>query len=260
MTNRGTPPVCDYDGSDYQDQFWDRGGREYEDLVESVALSRLLPGSGKRLLEVGAGAGRNTARYAGFERIVLFDYSRTQLQRARQRLGPSKQYLYVVGDAYHLPFRAGSFDCATMIRTLHHIVEPVMVLRQIQELLQRGAVFILEYANKQNLKAIARYFLGLQEWSPFDRQSVEFAPLNFNFHPAQVRGWLESAGFEVERQLTVSHYRLNLLKRMIPTRVLVGMDSLVQWTGAWWQLSPSVFVLARASDEATTVTEDFNSG
>lgn len=81
-----TPPVCDYEGSDYQTSFWDQGGRQYEDLAETIALKRLLPAQGKLLLELGAGAGRNTPRYKGFEQIVLLDYSRTQLQQARERM------------------------------------------------------------------------------------------------------------------------------------------------------------------------------
>ena len=39
------------------------------------------------MLELGAGAGRNTPRYAGFERIVLLDYSTTQLAQAQEKLG-----------------------------------------------------------------------------------------------------------------------------------------------------------------------------
>jgi hypothetical protein len=31
----------------------------------------------------------------------------------------------------------------------------------------------------------------------------------------------------------------------VPTGILVFFDSLAQWTGAWWQLSPSVFVKAK---------------
>ena len=52
-----TPPVCDYEGSDYQDKFWKQGGRAYEDGAEVLALKRLLPAGGKHLLELGAGAG-----------------------------------------------------------------------------------------------------------------------------------------------------------------------------------------------------------
>lgn len=240
------PPICDYEGSDYQERFWELGGREYEDQVEAVALQRLLPSGGERLLEVGAGAGRNTPRYAGFRQIVLLDYSHTQLQQAQARLGRGERYLYVIGDAYRLPFAPGIFDASTMVRTLHHMVDPLEAIRQVRATLTAGAVFVLEYANKRNLKAIGRWVIRRQAWNPFERQPVEFVPLNFNFHPAEVRDWLIGAGFDVVRQLTVSHFRLNLLKRLIPLRLLVTMDAMAQLTGDLFQLTPSVFVRAEA--------------
>jgi len=243
---QGPPPICDYEGSDYQERFWDRGERAYEDGAEAVALRRLLPAARGTLLEVGAGAGRNTPRYVGFPKIALLDFSRSQLEMARSRLGESERFVYVAGDVYRLPFAPGVFQAATMIRTLHHMADPLLALRQVRATLAGGSAFILEYANKHNLKAIGRWFLRRQSWSPFDRQPVEFARLNFDFHPAAVRAWLQEAGFAVQRQLTVSHFRVGLLKRILPTGVLVGMDALIQWTGDWWQLSPSVFVLATA--------------
>jgi hypothetical protein len=96
------------------------------------------------------------------------------------------------------------------------------------------------------LKAILRYALRQQSWSPFSPEAVEFAGLNFDFHPRSVRAWLEASGFSVERQLTVSHFRVGTLKRFIPLDLLVKLDSLAQLSGDWWQLSPSVFVLAEA--------------
>ncbi len=104
IMDKNTPPVCDYEGSDYQSSFWDQGGREYEDRTEAIALKRLLPKHGRLMLELGAGAGRNTPRYLGFDRIVLLDYSRTQLEQAQARLGKSDQYIYVAADVYRLPF------------------------------------------------------------------------------------------------------------------------------------------------------------
>lgn len=243
------PPVCSYEGSDYQSSFWDHGGRAYEDGVEAVALKRLLPVSGKLMLEVGAGAGRNTPRYAGFERVVLLDYSITQLQQAQERLGRSDRYIYVAADVYRLPFVPGLFDAATMIRVLHHMAKPQLALAQVRKSLQPGAVFILEFANKQNLKAILRYWLNRQEWNPFSLELVEYIPLNFDLHPKAVHKWLEQAGFSPSRKLTVSHFRLNLLKRLLPTKLLVAMDSLAQPTGNWWQLTPSVFVRSTAVGE-----------
>ena len=75
----------------------------------------------------------------------------------------------------------------------------------------------------------------------------EFAELNFDFHPKAIRGWLNDLGFVIEKTLTLSHFRVGFLKRALPTRVLVFCDSIFQWTGALWQLSPSVFVRAKAA-------------
>jgi ubiquinone/menaquinone biosynthesis C-methylase UbiE len=161
-----TPPVCNYEGSDYQSSFWEQGGRAYEDAAEDVALRRLLPVSGEHLLELGAGAGRNTPRYTGYQRITLVDYSHTQLEQARQRLGDNPRYTYVAADIYRLPFVEGSFDGATMIRTLHHMADARRALEQIRFALQPGATFILEFANKQNIKSILRWLLRRQAWNP----------------------------------------------------------------------------------------------
>src|SRR5512140_3071150 len=162
-----TPPVCDYEGSDYQTSFWEQGGREYEDRAEAIALKRLLPARGQLLLELGAGAGRNTPRYSGYDRIVLLDYSRTQLQQARAHLGDSSRYVYVAADIYKLPFVDGLFDGATMIRTLHHMADAPKALAQVHSALAPDATFILEYANKRNIKSIVRYVLHRQNWNPF---------------------------------------------------------------------------------------------
>jgi ubiquinone/menaquinone biosynthesis C-methylase UbiE len=250
MTNDNpNPRVCDYEGSDYQETFWDHGQRAYEDGAEEVALRRLLPKGGDLLLEIGAGAGRNTPRYQGYKKIVLLDYSATQLQRAQERLGTSDRYVYVAADAYKLPFVDGLFDSATMIRVLHHMVDGPRVLDQVRRVLRPDAIFILEYANKLNLKSIFRYLLRRQAWNPFSPEPVEFVELNLNFHPKTTRTWLTQAGFQVERQLTVSHFRIALLKKVIPTRLLIAADALAQLTGDLWQLSPSVFTRNRADGE-----------
>jgi SAM-dependent methyltransferase len=237
-----TPPVCNYEGSDYQTSFWDQGNRAYEDAAEATALRRMLPQSGKLLLELGAGAGRNTPRYQGYERIVVLDYSRTQLLQAQQRLGKSDRYIYVAADIYKLPFVDGLFDGATMIRTLHHMADAPQALAQVERVMQTGGTFILEYASKQNLKAIARWLLFMQKWSPFSPEPVEFVKLNFDFSPRTVHAWLGDLNFKIEKILTVSHLRMDIFKKTLPLKWLVAMDGLFSQTGNWWQLTPSVFV------------------
>ena len=249
-----TPPVCSYEGSDYQTSFWEKGGRAYEDACEAIALKKLLPAQGSHLLELGAGAGRNTPRYTGYQKITLLDYSRTQLEQAKQRLGDSDRYRFVAADAYRLPFVEGTFDGATMIRTLHHMKDAPAALAQVSRVLSADGIFILEYANKRNVKSILRYLLGRQKWSPYAFEPIEYLELNFDFHPKAIKQWMTAAGFKIGRIITVSHYRVGFLKRLVPTKLLAGLDSLAGLTGNLWQLSPSVFMRA-AVNKVTVISK-----
>ena len=240
------PPICNYEGSDYQTSFWEQGGRVYEDRAEAIALQRLLPKGGELLLELGAGAGRNTPRYTRYKQIVLLDYSLTQLRQAMEHLGRNQRYIYVAADIYKLPFVDGLFDTATMIRTLHHMAEPQAALHQVRRCMQPEGIFILEYANKQNLKAILRYLFRRQKWSPFTMESVEFEKLNFDFHPKAISGWLKETGFNLQKQLAVSYFRLGVIKRNLPINLLTKLETWLQPTGNLGQFSPSVFTRSQA--------------
>ena len=235
------PPVCDYEGSDYRQNFWEGQGREYEDLSERVALRRLLPKTGSVLMEIGAGFGRLASEYRGYDKVVLFDYSRSLLREAQARLGNDPRFIYVAGNWYDMPFVDGLFDTLVQIRSLHHTAEPAALFDQLARIGRPGGSYVLEFANKKNLKAILRYALRRQSWSPFDPEPVEFIQLHYDFHPAWVRERLANAGFKTEQSLPVSYFRVPLLKRVVPTSWLVGLDSLMQRTGALGQLSPSVF-------------------
>ena len=248
------PPICNYEDSNYQSEFWDKGTRQYEDQVEEIALKRLLPSSGNLLLEIGAGAGRNTPRYKNYEHIVLLDYSLSQLRLAQEHLGENASCTYVAGNVYRLPFAPAIFDTTTMIRTLHHMADAPLALQQVMDVQKPGSIFILEYANKKNLKSIFRYLLRRQDWSPFSKEPVEFVELNFDFHPQAIRDWLTRCGFEIQRQLTVSHFRIRVLKQIIPTNMLVSLDSAAQLTGNLWQLSPSVFVRSKVEGNLSSST------
>jgi SAM-dependent methyltransferase len=233
------PRICDYEGSNYRTDFWEGKGRNYEDRVERIALRRLLPEHGRRLLEVGAGFGRLTHEYDSYEQVVLMDYSFSQLRYAQEQLGTSERFVYVAADAYHLPFRDGVFDGTTIIRVIHHIADVPAVLKQVRRVMIPNGVFILEYANKRNLKALLRYSRGQQSWNPNSLEPVEFVELNFDFHPDYMRAQLARAGFALQRSIPVSFFRIALLKNRVPTGLLAGLDGLLQLTGLHY--TPSVF-------------------
>lgn len=233
------PRICDYGDSTYRQDFWEGRGRDYEDAVERQVLARLLPKSGRRLLEVGAGFGRISAEYSMYEQVVLLDYSLEQLQYARGQLG-DERYIFVAADAYRMPFQPAAFDGATMIRVIHHFEDVPAVLGQIADTICAGGRFILEFANKRNLKSMLRHLFGRNGWSPFSLDAVEFVELNFNFHPDQMGAEVSALGFEIARVVPVSWFRLGLLKRHLPTDLLAGADGILQRTG--WRISPSIFL------------------
>ncbi len=243
MTDR--PPVCDYEGSDYQTTFWDTGDRQYEDLVERLALRRLLPAQGRRLLDIGAGFGRLASLYTGYEQVILLDYSRSQLEYARQRLG-DERFIYVAADLYRLPLATNAVDTTVMVRVLHHLTDVPCALQHIQRVTCPGGTFILEFANKRHLKNILRYVVR-RGVNPFDLQPYEFADLHYDFHPAWVMEQLRKHNLEVQQSLSLSLFRVGLLKRILPPRFLASLDGALQRSTASFTPAPSVMVQARVN-------------
>jgi len=236
--------ICDYEGTSYRARFWADQGRTYEDLAERIALRRLLPPRGRCLLELGAGFGRLADLYEGYDQVILLDYAKSGLREAQARLGRSNRYLYVAADLYRLPFMPGLCDCVVTVRVLHHLVDVPAAFAQIADVLRAGGVYVLEYANKRNLKAILRYLMGRQRWSPFAQEPYEFVTLNFDFHPAWMSRRLQEAGFVIDAGRAVSHFRHPLFKQRIGHETLARLDGALQRIGAAWKLAPSVFVRA----------------
>lgn len=240
------PQVMDYEGSDYRQRFWEEGGRAYEDLAERIALRKLIPPTGRRLVEFGAAFGRLAELYDGYQQVLLVDYSRSLLRQAQQRLGVGGRFIYIAANLYKLPLAAGVVDTAVMVRVMHHLADVPAALAQIRPTIAPGGAFVAEYASKRHLKAMARYALRRQTWSPFDPTPYEFVPLNFDFHPTWMSAQLTAAGFSIQRELAVSHFRIPLLKRLLPAATLAAADGAVQGIGAAWKLTPSVFVRCAA--------------
>ncbi len=247
-----SPPICDYEGSTYRTDFWVGQGREYEDGAERVALRRLLPPTGRRLLEIGAGFGRLADLYGGYERVILLDYSRSQLEYARSRLGDGHdsgaggRFLYVAADLYRLPLATNAVDTTVMVRVLHHLADVPLAFEQIARAVRPGGAFVLEFANKRHLKNIVRHLLG-RGANPFAPEPFEFAELHYDFHPAWVAERLREAGLSPERRLSVSLLRSAWLKRISSPSLLVSIDAALQQITAPLTPGASVFVRCAAA-------------
>jgi len=242
------PQIIDYEGSQYRTDFWEGQGREYEDMAERSAITSLLPRQGGILMEAGAGFGRLAQLYQGYDKILLVDYSLSLLQEARRLWGDDPRFVFVAASLYDLPFADGILDSLVMIRVMHHLQQPNQALAELVRILDGGGVFILEYANKRNLKAMTRYMLRRQSWSPFDPQPYEFVPLNFDFHPSWMNEVLQKAGLEITKELAISSFRLKTIKRNVSPSVLARLDTMLASPGARLKLSPSVLLRCEKSE------------
>ena len=236
-------PRATYEDLGYRDVFW--SARRYEDACDRVALRALLPPSGGRLIEVGAGFGRLAGEYAGFAEVVLLDSSEVHVDAARAALAGDARITIVLGDALALPYPDGHFDAAVCVRVLHHFADPAPLIAELGRVVRPGGTVILEYANKRNLKAIARRMLGRQSWSPFDTGSVQYRPFHFDHSPVEVRRALRRAGLRLETLRAASLFRIPMLARRLPPGLLAAVEARLQAPLGSITPGPSVFLSAR---------------
>lgn len=232
-----------YDDLAYRDVFW--RGRAYEDLADRIALRALLRPAGDRLLEVGAGFGRLVPAYRGWREITLVDASETHVAAAREAFAADPRIHVVLADAYALPFADAAFEALVCVRVLHHVERPEAVFAEFARVLVPGGQLVLEFANKRNLKAIVRWWLRRQAWSPFDPAAHEYRPLHLSRHPAAVRHQLRAAGFRVEASLTSSLFRWSLLSGHVPAAWLGAVERPLQRPLATLGPGPSGWLAAR---------------
>ncbi|MFI5255372.1 MAG: class I SAM-dependent methyltransferase [Candidatus Limnocylindrales bacterium] len=226
----------------YRDVFWP--GRAYEDRCDRIAIRALLPRTGERLLEVGAGFGRLAGEYAGYRSVVLFDASQELLGAAREQLGHDPRFTFVLGDAHRLPFEAASFDAIVCVRVVHHLPDPAPVFAEFARLLRPGGTLVLEFANKRHLKSLARWALGRQAWSPFSAVPHEYLPLHFDHSPPEIRRVVRGAGFRIADQRAVSLFRFGPLTRRVPVSLLAGAERPLQAPFGPLAIGPSVYLRA----------------
>ena len=258
----------DYENYDYR-EFWAEDKRYYEDCSERMALSRLLWGeesSNKVFIDIGCGFGRLFNEYSRFSRIVMVDYSLNNLKNARTRVnkflagykGRVPSVLYVVSDAGRLPFKSGSSDIIMTVRVVHHLENPTKYFNEIGRILKKGGLYLLEFANKRNLKNILRFLFGKIDVSPFNTTPSQVGETIKNYHPKDIYKQLSSRNINIEKMISVSNYRVGFLKKKLGSRVLLFLENLHQILFPAVTLGPSIFLKARNFNETDNMeTKNF---
>lgn len=156
-------------------------------MPDEAATAALLPLDGKRLLDIGVGAGESVERFSGLgAKVVAIDISVAALRLVRQRV-PGTQL--VCADAERLPFRRGCFERVAAFSVLMFL-DLEKVASEISRVSAPGAgiAFVEPTSGNPFMKvyrALTGTYRGVARWH-------SLADLRQNFDrlgPLEVRGY-----------------------------------------------------------------------
>jgi len=242
----------DYENYDYR-EFWEDDKRYYEDQSERIALRSMLKGvdpSNKLLIDIGCGYARLFNEYSKFQRVVLIDYSIKNLRNARERVSrflsddPEKlsKVLFISADATAIPIRDDSVDTVLTVRVVHHLNRPEKYFDEVKRVLKVGSLYLFEFANKRNLKNILRFIVGKMDTSPFDPVPLQIGETIRNYHPKEIYKKLKQRDIRIERIISVSNFRLGILKKIFGNKLLLFFENIYQKVFSFITWGPSIFI------------------
>lgn len=211
------------------DRFWTRG-RETREIYDNAGritgeIALAMDVRGRACLEVGAATARDTAALAGAGAFaVALDYSPAALSIAKEVCRGTGAAL-VCGDAFHLPFRDGSFDLVFHQGVLEHFREPEGLLDENRRVLSASGLVLIDVPQtfhpytvvKKILIAAGAWFAGWE--TQFTRRSLETLLMQSGLEPCRVYGRFMSPSLAY-RMLREVFYRAGVRLPLDP--VLVG--------------------------------------
>lgn len=242
----------DYENYDYR-EFWSGQKRLYEDTSEKLALKKMMAKDSPNnsvFADVGCGYGRLFSLYENFSTIILIDYSLKNLHIAKNNIAKYLNYNpgrlasihFIAADASRLPLREATVDTLLSVRLVHHLPQPELYFKQAARVLKPEGTYILEFANKRNSKNIIRAMLGKMDTSPFSLTPSRIGETIQNYHPRYIKDILNRNGFKIIRRLSVSNFRLQAIKRVVPLKLLMFLEDIYQNAFSFISLGPSIFL------------------
>jgi SAM-dependent methyltransferase len=212
------PPPREREKVSAQRWFFDAWSRVYDaDWVQRRAywplhdavLERLDERRGARILDLGCGTGQLAGRLTEafpHAHVIGCDFSAGMLERAAQRC-PSARF--VQGDAQRLPFPNATFDAVVSTEAFHWFPDQAGALAECFRVIRPGGRLLLAVVNLPSASVSELVHLGSRLLGePFYWPSR-----------AQVRSWVEAAGFRIEAQRRVSRFGSDVLPPVLTNAV-----------------------------------------
>ena len=179
---------------EHWDRFWVSAGRVEEvysnDDRVAAHIERALSVDNLRILEVGAGSGRDGIRLAEMgAKVVSLDYSIPSLQMIGSQLDGENSVTLCCGDAFSLPFAEGTFDLVFHQGLLEHFRNPGDLIAENRRVLKRGGLLLVDVPQRYHYyTAIKHLLIGLGFW---------FAGWETEFSIGELEGILRNHSFSI---------------------------------------------------------------
>ncbi len=136
------------------DQIYPNQGRVREHLEDVVSLE------GKKILEVGAGTGRDGIDMAESGAwVISLDYSQSSLEMIASQTGMESRVAPCCGDGFALPFREDSFDIVFHQGLLEHFRNPGDMLAENFRVLKPGGYLLVDVPQKFHYYTIIKHIM-----------------------------------------------------------------------------------------------------
>ncbi|NIM19624.1 MAG: methyltransferase domain-containing protein [Candidatus Latescibacteria bacterium] len=174
------------------DEFW-KSSKNLDDVYSNEGriaanLEKFIDLSGMKVLEVGAGTGRDSDDIAsrGAE-VFTLDYSEEALKLMQDWLKSSTEI--VCGDARAIPFADEVFDVVFHQGLLEHFRDPETLLLENKRVLKDGGTLLIDVPQRFHYYTLLKHAMMLVgKW---------FAGWETEFSPGRLKRLVEAQGFEV---------------------------------------------------------------
>jgi len=176
------------------DRFW-KNAESVEDVYPNDdrvtrELTEIIEPSGKLVLEVGAGTGRDGILLArmGAE-VVSLDYSMQSLSLIEKSMEEGDRVFLCCGDAFSLPFPDETFDVVFHQGLLEHFRNPGELIAENVRVLKPGGILLVDVPQRYHYYTLIKHALiALDRW---------FAGWECEYSAGELESLLKSHGLRV---------------------------------------------------------------
>jgi ubiquinone/menaquinone biosynthesis C-methylase UbiE len=181
----------------------------------TMAIPRLPPLEGRRVLEIGCGRGGFSAYLAASgAHLTGADFSPAAVEMAARRLDEHADAEAVVADIEAIPFERDAFDIVVSLDTIEHVPHPTRAMAELVRVLRPGGKLVLTTNNYFGLIGVWRLLMRIAGFRFTEMGQPINQPLMF-FPSARL---LRGLGCEVDlidgsgHYLRVPRYQMGYLR------------------------------------------------